>query len=73
MSDEERRAARAEAARGLFQAAATDAELKLLTNRQLAALIKQHLMPDLNIMEPAYLLLDEACERLESSRKRRKK
>ncbi len=62
---EERCAARTQAIEDLFNAAETDAALELLTNKDLAALIKEHLMPDLNILEPAYLLLDEACARLE--------
>ena len=71
--DQERRDARAEAAQDLIQASMTDAELKLLADRHIAALIKEHLIPDLDMMGPTFLLLDEACQRLEASNRKRRK
>ena len=62
--DQERRA---QAARDLFQAADTSAQLRLVADRHLAALIEEHLMPDLDMTEPAYSLLDEIVMRLDPS------
>lgn len=62
---QERKDARAQMVMGLFEAGDTSAQLEKLSNKELAKLIQAHLMPDLSMLEPAFLLLDEVVQRLE--------